>query len=218
MIKNITEDTIVISDTHFGHKNILSFEPPRTTKMRIDGFEDPDEWLIELWNSQVKETDTVLFLGDFAFKNIQNYTKILNGKIYMILGNHDRKGEQPYKNFEGVFKSLWIKYNSHELIMKNEIDELFSGLIMDFGDKTVMFSHYPVFDNNEWDLKNERIQKRVKILEEFYDNFSCDLNVHGHTHSKKSNFKNSYNSSIENSNFKFKTIGQILEEKGLKWK
>jgi len=71
VLQSINKDTWIISDTHFGHKNILSFESCRLTQMRIDGYDadEHDKWLVDKWNSIIKEDDTVLHLGDLAFKS-----------------------------------------------------------------------------------------------------------------------------------------------------
>lgn len=75
------------SDLHFGHKNIINFcnRPWKTT-------EEMDEALIANWNSVVGEKDIVFDLGDFAFATSGRWKDILqrlNGKHYLILGNHD---------------------------------------------------------------------------------------------------------------------------------
>lgn len=52
-----------------------------------------DEKLIEAWNAVVTPQDTVVHLGDFAFGNesqIHDIAKRLNGRIVLVLGNHDR--------------------------------------------------------------------------------------------------------------------------------
>ena len=48
--------------------------------------------IIKRWNSVVSKNDIVYHLGDFAFGNknfIESIVNQLNGKIYLILGNHD---------------------------------------------------------------------------------------------------------------------------------
>lgn len=75
------------SDLHFGHKNIIKFcnRPWKTT-------EEMDEALITNWNSVVGEKDIVFNLGDFAFATNSKWKELiqrLNGKHYLILGNHD---------------------------------------------------------------------------------------------------------------------------------
>ena len=80
----------ITSDTHFNHKNILVYESAnRPFKDRTD----MDEQLISRWNSVVGKDDVVFHLGDFAFageKKIRKYVERLNGRIYLLLGNHDR--------------------------------------------------------------------------------------------------------------------------------
>lgn len=75
------------SDTHFNHKKILEYcNRP---------FKDVDEMngrMIALWNSKVMPDDEVYHLGDFAFGSRTEAKAIrerLNGKIHLILGNHD---------------------------------------------------------------------------------------------------------------------------------
>lgn len=91
----ITKETFIIADTHFGHENILKHEPVRK---QILG-SNPDKRMVELWNEQVGAADTVLHLGDFAWKgdSIQTYAPKLNGIKCLIRGNHD-KGVQMYLN------------------------------------------------------------------------------------------------------------------------
>lgn len=76
-----------ISDTHFGHENILKFEKEFRNFQTI---EEHDEKLIENWNSVVKPNDKIYHLGDFCWK--RKYIEIakrLNGRKCLILGNHD---------------------------------------------------------------------------------------------------------------------------------
>lgn len=76
-----------ISDTHFGHKNILEYEKEARPFSTI---EEMHEAMIERWNRVVKEKDIVYHLGDFAFgrDNIKIASK-LNGNKRLIMGNHD---------------------------------------------------------------------------------------------------------------------------------
>lgn len=98
------------SDLHFGHQNIIKFcnRPWETT-------EEMDEALIKNWNSVVKEDDIVFDLGDFAFAPNWRWKEILsrlNGKHYLILGNHDITrwpGDSIMGMFEGVFQQLILK-------------------------------------------------------------------------------------------------------------
>lgn len=77
-----------IADTHFGHDNIrrLSNRPFKT-------IEEMDRTIIDNWNSRVSDNDDVYILGDFSYKSEDpiSYLKQLNGRKYLIIGNHDSK-------------------------------------------------------------------------------------------------------------------------------
>lgn len=98
----------VISDTHFGHANILTFL--RNDGSHLRTFKDVDhmdEFMIEHWNSVVKPNDKVYHLGDVAMKN--DYIKLIercNGHKRLILGNHDYGTWRLYAPyFENVYSS-----------------------------------------------------------------------------------------------------------------
>jgi calcineurin-like phosphoesterase family protein len=91
-----------------------------------------NESIIEEWNEIVTNRDTVYILGDVAFCNASDATKImkrLNGRKILVEGNHDKKlvkDEGFRKCFAEIHKYLDINYD---------------------GTKVVMF-HYPIA---EWD-------------------------------------------------------------------
>jgi calcineurin-like phosphoesterase family protein len=274
----ITEDTWIISDTHFGHRNILDFEPCRLTQMRIDGYnaDEHDQWMIDTWNATVKPDDVVLHLGDFAFKpgyytkefeeayeklkfsdikhmknsfkltkpkslkeimemsfstkDIQldkeqfkslisnyipeneyyiRYKDLLNGTIILVLGNHDPK---PYDNkLNGMEVIDGFYWEQKDILNKvYNPDVMFSGFIKIFRDKKCLFSHYPVFDNDDWDRKNKMIAPRISVLETIFTANECNLNVHGHIHSNDGAFKYSKNVSFERIGFKPIKLSTIL--------
>jgi len=211
----IDENTYVISDTHFGHANITTFEPCRATAMRIDGHEDHDEWLIEQWNNTIGPDDVVLHLGDFAFKRIQEVQPRLNGRIILILGNHDRKGHQTYNSFEYVIRGLWVEAGVDTPHYLNSLsdDGLFSALIKTINGQRVMFSHYPV-DEREIDYdKRGNLTKRIETVKALYYEYGCQVNVHGHTHSNKMvdrDVRIFKNACVENIGFKPTQLKHII--------
>jgi calcineurin-like phosphoesterase family protein len=85
-----------VSDHHFGHANMLRFTKPDGSLVR-PGFRDVghmDEVMIEKWNAVVKPNDVL---------------RRLNGKIYLVLGNHDRLDAGFYdKHFKKV--RGWFHY------------------------------------------------------------------------------------------------------------
>lgn len=94
-------DTFLISDTHFGHGNIIGYchRPFKTLK-------EMDDTMIENWNRVVKDEDTVYFVGDFSYKNNRNYRRLLNGHIIFIKGNHDSYWISGYRAHDYAY----IKY------------------------------------------------------------------------------------------------------------
>jgi len=181
----------IIADTHFGHENILLYEPSRLQKARIEGYEDFDEFMIDVWNERVKPNDKVLHLGDFAFKNGYKIAQRLNGDITLIRGNHDRDEHiRFYKKLGwGIIDKITLNipkphiiFNSIKKSFSKEIlsNKLLACLVCDIDDKRVMFSHFPVFDDNPYDKKYSNI---TSVLEYIFEESKCDMNIHGHTHS-----------------------------------
>lgn len=86
-------ETWLISDTHFGHKNILNFKKEDGENLRsFSSMEEMDEIMVTNWNSVVKPDDKVYHIGDIAFNNftyIQSIFNRLNGRKVLIKGNHD---------------------------------------------------------------------------------------------------------------------------------
>lgn len=84
----------VISDTHFGHRNIIEYcnRPFKTTYLM-------NEAIRHNWNSVVKPEDKVYHLGDVYMgwneqEDILHFLNSLNGKKRLILGNHDNGKDQ----------------------------------------------------------------------------------------------------------------------------
>lgn len=81
--------TLFTADLHHSHKNILKF----TDRNKITTVDQHTEWLIELWNSQVRPEDLVYVLGDISFSTsydeLVSFIGQLNGSIQVVLGNHD---------------------------------------------------------------------------------------------------------------------------------
>lgn len=89
MSKNI----FFISDTHFGHANMITFTNYDGTRMRpFNSVEECDELMIENWNKIVKPTDRIYHLGDVVYKckNRDEIMQRLNGEKVLIKGNHDK--------------------------------------------------------------------------------------------------------------------------------
>ena len=91
-----------ISDTHFGHRNIVRYRP-------FNDIEEMDNTLINNWNSTVHENDEVYILGDFIYKSDKHcsyYLRQLAGKKHFIVGNHDNKWMACGGNLSDYFVSI----------------------------------------------------------------------------------------------------------------
>jgi calcineurin-like phosphoesterase family protein len=80
--------TFFTSDHHFNHKNIIKY-----CSRPYEDIEEMNESLIENWNKVVGQGDLVIHIGDLGFfKNKQHMFDTvakLNGRKWLIMGNHD---------------------------------------------------------------------------------------------------------------------------------
>lgn len=112
--------TWVTADLHFGHKNILKFNP--ATRKYVD-VHDMNTCMILEWNKKVHENDTVFLLGDVSFGNrdfTSNILKALKGFIVLVRGNHDTK------------------------LSDNQFNEAYHYLEVDVQSTKVCMLHYPM--------------------------------------------------------------------------
>lgn len=89
--------THVISDTHFGHENILlpAYDGQFRTAWGVSTIAEMDQYLIDQWNAVVGPRDVVLHLGDLCFGERSEAARLraqLHGRIILVIGNHDRSG------------------------------------------------------------------------------------------------------------------------------
>lgn len=99
-----------VSDTHFDHANILTFQRANGTPLRaFDSVEAMNETMIARWNAVVRPQDHIYHLGDVtmargkATTHIDSIMARLNGHKRICLGNHDQLASAWYlKWFEKV--------------------------------------------------------------------------------------------------------------------
>lgn len=145
--KDISYDFFT-ADIHFDHKNIIKLSNRPFSNVQEMNFE-----LIENWNNTVKENDDIFILGDFLFgensERASQLLNMLNGRKYLIKGNHDKYLK---KNFnEELFE--WIK-DYYDLRYKKRHFILF---------------HYPIL---EWDkFFNESIHLYGHVHNMWQDEF-----------------------------------------------
>lgn len=111
--REISSREFFIADTHFCHANIIKYcNRPWNSGNDEDGklvitpedVERMNNDLIDNWNKVVGPNDIVWHLGDFCFgKNkIEKSKEILeklNGKVNLVLGNHDLSGTENIKKY-----------------------------------------------------------------------------------------------------------------------
>lgn len=110
-------DIWVISDTHFGHSNIIHFcdRPFKDAK-------EMDWTMVERWNALVKPSDHVWHLGDVYMKSTNGYANhllnSLNGHKRLILGNHDLGTDKVLlAHFEKIV--LWRDWKDFGILMSH---------------------------------------------------------------------------------------------------
>ena len=124
-----TKDTWIISDTHFGHKNIVKY---------CNRPERHNEIMMNQWVDLVGDEDTVLHLGDVAVwygdeeEKWQRIAGAMPGSKYLLRGNHDKIKDSEWANLGYTVIPEFI----HE----------FDGV-------RVLFSHYPDTERGHlWDI------------------------------------------------------------------
>lgn len=108
-----------ISDLHFFHYNLCN----RMDKRGFKSVEDMNKFMIKQWNSRVNKNDEVVILGDFSMGSAQQTEEILkelNGKKFLIAGNHDKflKDKSFNRNhFQWIRKYEELNDNNRKVIL-----------------------------------------------------------------------------------------------------
>lgn len=116
----------VISDTHFGHENII-----RYCNRPFSSVEEMDKTLIKNWNQTVSNKDIVLHLGDVGLCKKDYLAEIiskLNGKKILIKGNHDNFNDQFYRDagfsyvsqYPILYKEFYLLSHEPVIMMQND--------------------------------------------------------------------------------------------------
>ena len=149
-----SEDPWLISDLHFDHENIIKY-----CKRPFKDKEEMNQTLLENWNSTIKETDTVFFLGDMAFgkgsHSSDYWLKKLNGKIYFIKGNHEKV------HYETSYNQAILNYKGNKFFLVHD-----PSLVPKHWNGWVIHGHH---HNNHLD-KYPLVNKQNKTI-----NVSCEL-------------------------------------------
>lgn len=199
---DISLDTYLISDTHFGQDSVVTREKIRHCIASHLGYKNHFDLLVDNWNAKVKDSDCVLHLGDVYFQDGLKYAKKLQGKKQLIIGNNDIKKYRKLRDLGWKAKNkIALKIPQKQQIAekiakkyKNIHDKIYlNGLIMDIAGHRILFSHFPVFDRK----KNDRFSAVRDVLDDYYRFSDCSLNIHGHTHSREVGYEFCINVSCE---------------------
>ena len=116
------------ADTHFNHASII-----KLCGRPFENVEQMNSALIQNWNSCIGSNDEIYILGDFLFKGngieANNLLQSLNGKKYLIKGNHD-------------------KYLEDKAFNKNNFKWIKDYYVLSYGGKKFVLFHYPIL---EWE-------------------------------------------------------------------
>lgn len=87
------------ADLHLSHANIIKY----CNRPFLDK-DEMNEALIANWNRKVSDKDEIYVIGDFAFDtNPEKFLDRLNGKKFLIAGNHDSKATRNCRGWEKVW-------------------------------------------------------------------------------------------------------------------
>lgn len=93
----------LVSDTHFGHSNVIKY-----CNRPFANVAEMNETMISNWNSVIQHDDHVYFLGDFGIGSPEYLHRVmqrLKGKIHLIKGNHDKN----LLKSPVVGRFIWVK-------------------------------------------------------------------------------------------------------------
>lgn len=157
-----------ISDTHFGHANIMRYDnrPFHTT-------DEMDEELIKRWNSSVGDDDIVYVLGDFSFHKENKTLEImdrLNGKIVLIKGNHDKISPKVARKLHGRYEYLEIKDKDRKVILCHYPIPFWNG---QFRNTIHLFGHVHSSSQYDYCIKMRKELKELQDIPMRMINVGC---------------------------------------------
>lgn len=106
-----------ISDTHFGHKNVIRYD-----NRPFESVEEMDKSMIHRWNETVGRHDVVYMLGDISWYKDDKTIAILqslNGHKVLIKGNHDYVSTKLAKCFDKICDYAEVNDNGEKLILSH---------------------------------------------------------------------------------------------------
>ena len=177
------------ADLHLGHDKLSIYGERGFTTVK-----EMNEAIVNNFNKRIGPEDNLYILGDVVAGEVEEgirYLSRLNGKKYIIIGNHDKEEKlEKYKTIPGV-TVLGFGYN----YIYNKKKKFF-------------LSHYPCCTENfsveEQDGKKVFTKPLSKLT----------INLSGHTHSKElwDDRTLSYNVAVDAHNMYPVSIEEIVED------
>lgn len=133
-------ETWYTADLHIGHRNIIKF----SNRPFID-VDHMNDQLVQRWNDNVKDDDTVWVLGDLLLGQLGEslyIAKLLRGKKYLLCGNHDRPwcGHNNSPARQAEYEDLYEAVAGFAIVNTSDTNALPHTL--EAGDQ-VQLSHFP---------------------------------------------------------------------------
>ena len=193
------------SDWHVGHEAVLDF---CKGSRPFEDLEEMHRTLIARYNSQVKDTHSCYFLGDFAFKGVKYGKEVLdqlNGKKVIILGNHD-KGHQSLLNMGFDIVMDYASWKVHGLHITASHFPL-------KGIKREQCEHYRNYQQGEGWHKEFVYDEKYLLPEDV----GQDIHLHGHIHSPNKGFSKKvldkqYDVGVDANNLMPVSLNHIVKE------
>lgn len=125
-----------VSDLHFGHENIIHH-----CNRPFQSCSEMDEVMIQNWNARITPQDTVYILGDLflSHRNPEHILSRLQGKKYLITGNHDK---------------AWLKHleNKHPGALEAYFEDISPMICIRLEGRLLVLCHYPLLT---WEEREE---------------------------------------------------------------
>ena len=145
-----------IADSLFFHGNL-------NTKMDHRGFgsvEEMNAYMLKQWNAKVRKNDDVVILGDLSWGKAEETNALLeqlNGRLYLIQGNHDRFLKNKDYN---ASRFVWIK--PYEELQDNK--------------RKVILCHYPIMCyNGQYRVDEQGNPKNYMLYGHVHDTYDQRL-------------------------------------------
>lgn len=133
-----------IADPHFFHAAMNS----EMDRRGFENVEQMNQYMLDKWNQKVRRNDEVVILGDLSWGKAEETNELidrLNGRLYLIQGNHDRFMKNKDYN---ASRFVWIK--PYEEMQDNK--------------RKVILCHYPIMCYNGQYRVDENGNPKVYML------------------------------------------------------